>query len=115
MHDLARELGLRDGARLARLVVLLAEVRTHVPRHLMRRLGGAEPALSPLRFQRLLRADDGEITDALRRAIGMADRTCNVAALGTDLLNWFERVRTDWCFHYYGVEAPGDDLKENTA
>ena len=114
VHDLARRLALRDGARLARLVTLLAEVREQVPQTLARRLGGAEPALSSLRFQRLMRATDEELLEALRRAIIMADRKCNVAALGEDLLAWTERTRGRWCFHYYGAETPEALSKETT-
>lgn len=106
VHDLARALGLRDGARLARLVTLLAEVRTHVPQPLMERLGGPDPALSPLRFQRLMRASAEELPGALRRAIGLAERSCNVAALGEDLLFWSERTRVRWTFQYFGAAAP---------
>lgn len=114
VHELARSLGLRDAERLARLVMLLAEVRTHVPQTLARRLGGTAPKLSHLRFQRLMRASGDELTDALRRAIVMADRSCNVAALGVDLLDWSEWTRGNWCFHYFGAEAPEDDSGETT-
>jgi len=106
VHDLAQALNLRDGARLAFLVRLLAEVREHEGRPLARALGGAEPVMSELRFQRLMRADGGELPEALRRAITLADRSCNVARLGSDLLHWGEDVRRRWCFDYYGVDAP---------
>lgn len=106
VHELARKLGLRDAARLARLVTLLAEVRTHVPQTLMRRLGGPEPALSHLRFQRLMRASDEDLPDALRRAIVAADRTCDVAALGEDLLFWSEKTRGRWSFQYFWADTP---------
>lgn len=106
VHDLARALDLRDGARLARLVTLLAEVRTHAPQTLMGRLGGPDPALSPLRFQRLMRASEEELPDALRRAIELAERSCNVATLGEDLLFWSERTRVRWSFQYFGAAAP---------
>lgn len=112
--DLAHRLDLRDAVRLARLVTLLAEVREHVPQTLARRLGGAEPALSPLRFQRLMRATADELPDALRRAIVMADRRCNVAALGEDVLFWTESTRARWCFHYYGAQTP-DSLTSGDA
>lgn len=107
VHDLARRLDLGDAVRVARLVILLAEVREHVPQTLARRLGGAEPVLSPLRFQRLMRATDDELPEALRRAIVMAERTCNVATLGEDVLFWTEKTRARWCFHYYGAQTPG--------
>lgn len=113
VQDLARELGLgpAQAERLVQLAVLLAEVREHAPERLARRLGGAEPVLSPLRFQRLIRAEGEELTDLLRRAIAMADRKCNVAALAADILHW-EAARPRWCFDYFGAEAPAKDLEE---
>lgn len=120
VQDLARALHLREtqADQLVRLAVLLAELRDHSAETLPQRLGGAEPVLSRLRFERLLRADEGELTDHLRRAITMADRRCNVAALAADLLSW-EAARPRWCFHYFGAEAPaqtftGKDFEEKT-
>lgn len=106
VHDLAQALDLRDGTRLAFVVRLLAEVREHEGRPLARCLGGAEPAMSELRFQRLMRAEGDELPEALRRAITLADRSCNVAQLGGDLLHWGDETRRRWCFDYYGVDAP---------
>lgn len=106
VQDLASALAFRDGVRLSRLVRLLAEVREHSGTRLARRLGRPDPVLSSLRFQRLLRASDDELLDALRRAIVMADRKCSVAALGTDLLHWNDQTKTRWCFDYFGAEAP---------
>lgn len=91
--------------QLVRLSTLLAEIRENSAETLARRVGGVEPVLSSLRFQRLLRAEGEELTDHLRRAIIMADRRCNVAALAADLLNW-EAARPRWCFHYFGADAP---------
>jgi len=115
VHDLARRLGLgrgaRDAARLVRLVQVLAWVREHTGARLAARLGGHDPALSHLRFQRLMRAGPDEIAPALRRALPMVERSCNVAALGADLLDWDhpewgEVARTRWCFEYFGAPAP---------
>lgn len=106
VHDLARRLHLRDGTVLVRVATLLAEVRDHRPQTLAQCLGGAEPVLSTLRFQRLMRTEPDDLVPALRRAIAMADNACNVAALGEDLINWSEATRTRWCFHYFGAAAP---------
>jgi CRISPR system Cascade subunit CasB len=113
VQDIAASLTMGPGRapELVRLVCLLAEVREHGGETLARRLGGADPILSRLRFQRLMRAEGDELTALLRRAIAMADRRCNVAALATDLLNW-EAARPRWCFHYFGADAPRDDAKE---
>lgn len=108
---LARDLGLRDAGRILRLVTVLAEVRQHVPQTLARRLGGDHPALSTLRLRRLLRAEGEDLTTALRRALPMAERRCNVAALGTDLLFWNDDTRARWAFHYFGAAAP-ESLQE---
>lgn len=106
VHDLSRALNLRDGVALARLACLLAEVREHSNQTLAQRLGGTDPILSTLRFQKLIRAEEPELTALMRRAIAMADGVCNVAALGPDLLDWSEATRMRWCFHYYGAPAP---------
>jgi CRISPR system Cascade subunit CasB len=130
VHILAQRLGLgrseRDAAQIVRLVQALAEVRENDPQRLARRLGGPEPAMSSLRFQRLLRSRGEELTTALRRALPMVDRRCNVAQLGRDLLNWDDercgdRTRAEWCFEYFGVLPPGREVdveapcKETTA
>ncbi|ARC88511.1 type I-E CRISPR-associated protein Cse2/CasB [Rhodovulum sp. MB263] len=112
--ELARALHMGPGRAdsLVRLVCLLAEVREEDAATLARRLGGSDPTMSPLRFQRLMRAECDELIALLRRAVGMADRRCNVAALAQDLLYW-EEARPRWCFHYFGADAPRDDLKES--
>lgn len=114
VQDLARSLGMGPARAqdIVRLAGLLAEVREHDGAPLARRLGGAEPVLSGLRFQRLMRAEGDELVALLRRAIAMAERRCNVAALASDLLHW-QVARPRWCFHYFGADAPQDDLKES--
>lgn len=96
---------------LLRLARVLPTVREHTPQtSLAQRLGAGEPpAMSSLRFQSLLRADGDDLITALRRALLLADRCCNVAALGHDLVCWNapgDRVRTRWCFEYFGAMAP---------
>lgn len=115
VQELGAALGLRapQADRLVQIAVLLAEVRANSAEPLAQRLGGQEPVLSSLRFQRLLRAEGDELTDHLRRAILMADRRCNVAALAADLLTW-EAARPRWCFHYFGADAPAKISEETT-
>lgn len=114
--ELAGKLDIKaSDARLPRFITmvrLLAELRTHDGAPLARRLGGADPVLSELRFQRLLRSEGYEFEDLMRRAILMADRKCNVAAFGGDVLYWGERVRQRWCFQYFGAEAPSETSRE---
>ena len=106
VHGLAKALQTRDAARLFRVVTVLAEVRDNSSAHMARILGGAEPVLSHLRFQRLMRSNDDELVSGLRRAIRMAGHDCNVAALGEDLMFWNEDTRMRWCFQYFGADAP---------
>ena len=115
VHDLARALGVHDPARLVPLVQVLAAVRGHVPQTLARRLGAGEtPALSALRFQRLMRDEGADLATALRRALPMVAHECNVAVLGGDLLHWNDATRARWCFHYFGAAAPEPISEENT-
>ena len=124
VHELARLMGLgaAQAGVMVRLVQVLAEIRENDPASLARRLGGAEPVMSNLRFQRLLRAEGEVIATGLRRAVIMADRRCNVARLARDLLAWDhpdqgDRIRAEWCFDYFGVPPPGADKQpsEETA
>lgn len=114
--ELAIALGINGGAPLSRfipMVRLLAELRTHDSVPLARRVGGSNPSLSELRFQRLLRAEGDEMEDLMRRAILVADRKCNVAALAGDLLFWRDAVRQRWCFQYFGAEPPNQLSRES--
>ncbi len=114
VHQLITQLALKRNAlntqRLLRLVRVLAEVREHTDDTLAQRLGrGDPPAMSSLRFQRLMRAKDEELVMLLRRTLTLVDRRCNVAALGEDLLFWNDVIRTRWCFQYFGAA-----LSDNT-
>jgi CRISPR system Cascade subunit CasB len=106
VHDLARGLGMRDGERLARVVRVLAHVRQDSDAPLAARLGGREPALSALRFQRLIRAEGEDLVTQLVRALPLADRTCHVGWLGANVLFWSEATRMRWCFAYFHTPAP---------
>jgi len=115
VHVLARELGLKDAERLVRIVTLLAEVREHLAQPLAKQLGTGDPKVfSELRFQKLMRATGDELELGLRRAIKIAGHSCNVAALGEDLMFWSEKTRMTWCFHYFGADAP-KPISEETA
>ena len=106
VHELARSMRIKEAGPLVRLVQVLAEVRENAPQTLAQRLGGESPAMSTLRFQRLMRVEPDDLATALRRAVVMADRTCNVATLGQDVLHWSDITRSRWCFHYFGAALP---------
>lgn len=104
---LAQQLGLTDSVRIYRIARVLAEVEADNARTLMQVLGaGDPPLLSESRFQRLMRAEGEDLTTALVRAVSIADHSGNVAALGSDLFYWSDRVRTCWAFHYFGAASP---------
>jgi CRISPR system Cascade subunit CasB len=68
---------------------------------------GDNPALSHLRFQRILHAgDDWTLTVRLCRALPIVGRKANLAELGSDLFYWGDPVRSRWCFDYFGAPAP---------
>lgn len=130
-HDIRNAEGgrdLREGSgpqRLTLIAAVLAGIESHDGATLARRFGplrsGEAPALSSMRFQRLLRApDDWALAVALRRALPLVNRTANVTRLGTDLLHWGERTRSRWCFDYFGAPSPqglrddANDHKEDT-
>lgn len=106
--DLARDIGLLDRPEtLVPLVQVLAAVRTDGGGPLPRRLGqGDTPALSPLRFERLLRAEGAELATLVRRALPMVDRSCDAGALGADLIHWGDETRAAWAFRYHGANPP---------
>lgn len=127
VHQLAQALHLRDtdrlystdrplgSDRLLRIVRVLAEFRGDDRMPLARRLGGPDLAISPARFQRLMRSDSKALTAALVRAahmLGPAEtRSCNIARLGQDLLlwdhpRWGDRIRARWSFEYFDGSVP---------
>lgn len=115
VHHLARLLNLHDSDRLLRIVRVLAEFRAEDRSPLARRLGGADPVISPARFQRLMRADGEALTLALIRAahmLGPAEtRSCDIARLGRDLLlwdhpRWGDETRARWSFEYFDGAVP---------
>lgn len=93
-----------DATTFAALLPVLASVEKHDPRRIARLFGmGESPALSELRFQRLIRScDPEELATALRRALPRVEHACNIAALSEDFLGWSERVRIRWCLDYFG-------------
>lgn len=106
VHDLAQALEVKDAGRLIRLVQVLAEVREHTDVPLAKTLGHVD-GMSQLRFQRLIRTPAEELGTAVRRALPLANRRANVAALGPDVLFWNDDVRTRWCFQYFEAARGG--------
>ncbi|SET84963.1 type I-E CRISPR-associated protein Cse2/CasB [Paracoccus homiensis] len=102
---------------LAALAQVLAEVERHEARRLAQAFGTGDPkALSPLRFQRLIRVDASDaLAQGLRRALPMVGHACNVASLASDLVHWSEPVRVRWCFDYYGARPPAGTVSDHVS
>lgn len=104
VYDLGKALGLlRQPEKLLPLVRVLAAVREDRSGPLARRLG---EALSPLRFERLIRAEGEELAEMIRRCLPMVDRACEVGRLGADLLAWDDTIRVRWAIDYHGGRQP---------
>ncbi|MCK5771745.1 type I-E CRISPR-associated protein Cse2/CasB [Algiphilus sp.] len=96
---------LRD--RLAAAVGLLAHVKVDspgvsVPESLSARApGDDQPAVSKLRFVRLLESPDlDSLFTGLRRALPLTGHTMNIVALTQDLLFWGDGVKKAWAYGY---------------
>ena len=114
VHDLNRELeeaGYRlrhhiDGPdRLALIAVVLAHVKEGRGANAARRFGAGVPKpLSVLRFNTLIRTNSlRELIRPLVRALAIIGGSTDVRKLADDLYWWNDRVRTEWCFDYYGA------------
>lgn len=106
VHALAQRLGRSEG--IVGLAQVLAEVREGRGGSLAKRLGPGlrDPAMSNVRFERLLRSEGDALIAAVRRALPLVNRSCDVGRLGADLLRWDERTRVRWTFEYYGTDMP---------
>jgi len=92
-----------DPAGLALIAVALAHITERGPR-VARAFGtGDPPALSPIRFNALIRATTPvALWRPLTRALAVIKGVANPGALAADVFYWNEPTRTRWCFDYYG-------------
>jgi CRISPR system Cascade subunit CasB len=92
--------------RLAAIIGLLAHVESAgdaTPAKAMsaRRPGDDRPAVSPLRFQRLLESPDLDaLFTGLRRVLPLLQQPIDIAALANDLLFWGDGVKKRWAYDY---------------
>lgn len=96
--------------RAVRIALVLAHVRVEDNRHRFGEAlgdGGENAVLKPLRFKRLLQAEDTEdIIREFRRAVNLLGNAANVRNLAALLLNWDdEKNRTRFAFEYFGAKA----------
>ena len=92
--------------RLAAIIGLLAHVKSDGDAPLVkamsaRKLGEDRPAVSPLRFQRLLESPDLDaLFTGLRRVLPLIQQPIGIAALANDLLFWGDGVKKRWAYDY---------------
>jgi CRISPR system Cascade subunit CasB len=128
--DLFRELERNrpeDLPKVALCAAVLAAVRGELPaprdrEHPARTLGPPSAAqiekavMKPLRFRRLIEAEDlEERLTLLRRAAQLADRKLNLRELAAACLDWSQERRRRWLFEYYAAGRAAPDNTESNA
>lgn len=102
--------------RLALIAAALARVEeAQGPRPAEAFGAGVPPALSAIRFNALIRAREiRDLWRPLTRALRQVKGAVNPAALAGDIYYWSDKIRTRWCFEYYGepFAAPSDPKPE---
>jgi CRISPR system Cascade subunit CasB len=93
--------------RLAVAAGLLAHVRELSDKALPVSMSeGDKPAVSPLRFMRLLESSDPEVLfTGLRRALPLIGHRADVLQLTTDVVNWGDTVKKRWAYAYRWPES----------
>lgn len=73
--------------------------------------------LSELRFQSLILVrSHRDLIVPLRRSLAVlgSNPACNGWALAEDLYFWGDKVRSNWCFQYFGAEFAATNREETT-
>ncbi len=89
--------------RIAAIAGLLAHVRTLDSRKTLaaQMAAGDTPAVSELRFRRLLQRNREEFYGALMRTLGLIDKTANPFDLACSVYYWGDSERKRWAFAYF--------------
>jgi len=89
--------------RMAAIAGLLAHVRKLESRKTLaeQMAMGDTPAVSELRFRRLLQRDRRELFGALIRMLGLLDKKANLFDLARSVYYWGDKERKRWAFAYF--------------
>lgn len=121
LNTLLKRHGKRPSAdQLALLAVTFARLRSVDGEKLAAAFGARSMKdgprkLSELRFQSLIRVRTRrDLIAPLRRALAVLgpDLSCNGWVLAEDLYFWNDRVRSNWCFQYFGAELAATNQGE---
>jgi CRISPR system Cascade subunit CasB len=95
--------------RLAAAAGLLAHVREAGAQNIPAAMSeGDKPAVSPLRFMRVLESPDIDtLFTGLRRALPLIGHRADVLQLSTDVVNWGDAVKKRWAYAYRWPEKKG--------
>ena len=113
LHQRLRAAGWPDqpwhNDRLAAAAGLLAHVREGSEHNLAVAMSeGDKPAVSPLRFMRLLESPDIDaLFSGLRRALPLIQHRADVLQLATDVVNWGDAVKKRWAYAYRWPDKKG--------
>lgn len=94
--------GRRESERLAAIAGLLAHVKVQVDKPLAQTMSeGEKPAVSELRFRRLLESPTtDDLFVGLRRALPLMGQTANIFDLADSVLFWGDVVKKRWAYNY---------------
>ncbi len=89
--------------RMAAIAGLLAHVRALESRKTLaeQMAEGDPPAVSELRFRRLLQRDRKDLYGALIRVLGLLDKKANLFDLARSVYYWGDSERKRWAFAYF--------------
>jgi len=89
--------------RMAAIAGLLAHVRKLESHKTLaeQMAAGDSPAVSELRFRRLLQRNRKDLFGALIRVLGLLDKTANPFDLAQSVYYWNDKERKRWAFAYF--------------
>jgi len=90
------EVGWED--RFAAIVGLLAHVRTGSEKPLAEQMAGNPPAVSELRFRRLLQRNRSDLYVAMIRIVRMLKYKANIFDLAQSVYYWGDSVKKEWAY-----------------
>lgn len=92
--------------QLARVVGLLSHTTgqtTNSARTLAKQMGGKQPVVSELRFQRLLQCNANDLYDRMTRIVQMLGENVYLPDLIESMFFWNDRTKRRWAMEYFAT------------